>query len=347
MTWFPIKIILLLLLNGLSPGTAAESENNGRPPDYARLFEQVEALERDGRYEQALRSIPPIYRTRIPVDAFYATLERKKRQLVEALKRSGKAGLDDNCCSIAELRYLYGDLVSRPELLHHHSGDSSAIPFDHFIYARVALSEQEPARERSNTGDPLILQAIDSLDPWLTAAGVFMARKSAIGNKIRKTLYRWQRRPDLWGETAERQTLRLIARLTPGQLRDLARDIENPDIRRAVSTLRPIASQTCELQPLPLDPDGNPMRHAADMLKNMLLEEFSVIHMPPPVGGAAGAAPDLQSLGVRPLNSLKLRPTDGWYRLRLVSERFHGGSKHFRCRSDSVALVPLVLYPNI
>ncbi|MBW2203140.1 MAG: hypothetical protein JRF52_03335 [Deltaproteobacteria bacterium] len=63
---------------------SAAAGNMSQVPSYSLLYEQLLLLENEGRLIEALRIIPEVYASEIPIDSFYVTLENKRQQLLEA-----------------------------------------------------------------------------------------------------------------------------------------------------------------------------------------------------------------------------------------------------------------------
>lgn len=321
-------------------------EADARPPEYSRLFDRVEVLERSGRPLEALRLIPDIYRQEIPVDAFHGSLERKKRALVGALKRQESIPIGEDCCTMSDIRQMFQALLGRPETLYQEAPASIAPPLELFLYT---LAVVQPAAAGPAGGPPsydaLAEAAIQSLDPWLTTTGIFLARKGNIGNKGQKILLRWQVRPDLWEDTTQVQALLFLARLTTSQLEELP--VENQEIRLALENLKPVTAAGCRVQPLLRNLAGEPLANASSLHRYILWSEYTVIATGPPANGSSRASHWLEMRSEQPLTRPELPAIDGWYRLRVVAPNFHGQSSHFQCRPNTRVRVPIGLYPNL
>jgi hypothetical protein len=211
---------------GLSPTPAWGQET----PVYDKLYREVLASEKAGRLEEALKKIPAVYGADVPVDAFYRTLEAKKKELLKALfVREGPA--KDN---LIGLMFQYQNLLAMPDELLHVIRIKGDLPFERFLYGEIV---------RKDTKRPLI----GSRDPWLVSAAVFLARKHQIKVEPRDVIERWKERPDLWDETCAGQALLLLARLTPEVLKKIP--VGNADIERELQKLAPAKVNEAAVEP--------------------------------------------------------------------------------------------------
>ena len=189
----PVGLVLLL-----ATATQAATQQEAYLPPYAQLFAKVETLEQQGELEKALRGLPAVYASEIPVTAFYETLTRKKRGLLEELLGRESA---------PELRLFYEHYLTKPDTLQSAVRIDEDLPPERFYYFEiVAESVEHPAA------------LVASEDEWLVAAALFLARKGEFAIDAETVLERWQARPDLWDEVCTDQALLYLATLPRGEL---------------------------------------------------------------------------------------------------------------------------------
>ena len=75
-------------------------------PAYARLYDQLLALEEAGKPLDAIRLVPAILGEDIPVQAFYSTLDAKRQQLLGAILRRGDVTIGSSIPSRTETGVL-------------------------------------------------------------------------------------------------------------------------------------------------------------------------------------------------------------------------------------------------
>jgi len=88
---FACLLSVCLYSSNQSTQALAQSENSAKSPLYAKYYDQVLMLEKAGKPAAALAAIPRVYEAEIPVDAFYQTLDKKKRSLLLALINSSES----------------------------------------------------------------------------------------------------------------------------------------------------------------------------------------------------------------------------------------------------------------
>lgn len=215
----------------------SESEtisNISQVPGYSILYEQLLLLEREGKLIEALRIIPEVYASEIPVDSFYVTLENKRQQLLEAVSQkeiSFPVGREVYTCS--GIRQLFRDLyLKKPEPYHQTVEPSADIDLDRFYYLMIIKGhDQKDSVSRFN-----MESALTEADPWLVSGALFLERKQKTHTITpQDVIDRWQSRPDLWDEECTRQALLFLARFDSIAIKNL--EITNEDIRMEVENL--------------------------------------------------------------------------------------------------------------
>lgn len=98
----------------------ATSDYASTAPQYSILFEKMLRLEQEGEILAALRIIPAIYATEIPVDSFYGALEQKREQLLDSvIQKDIPIPAGNSKLTITELRQLFTDYFRQPETYLH------------------------------------------------------------------------------------------------------------------------------------------------------------------------------------------------------------------------------------
>jgi len=214
----------------------SESETIGitQIPSYSILYEQLLLLERQGKFVEALRMIPEVYASEIPVDSFFVTLENKRQQLLEAVSQkeiSFPVGSEVYTCS--GIRRFFRDLDLKKPAPYHQTAESKAdIDFDHFFYLMIIKGhDQKDSVSRFN-----MQSALTEADPWLVSAGLFLERTQETQTiTAQDVIDRWQRRPDLWDEECTKQALLFLSQFDSTAIKCLK--ITNEDIRMELENL--------------------------------------------------------------------------------------------------------------
>ena len=216
----------------------SESETIGitQIPSYSILYEQLLLLERQGKFVEALRIIPEVYASEIPVDSFYVTLENKRQQLLKAVSQkeiSFPVGREAYTCS--GIRQFFWDLdLKKPEPYHQPDESSTDIDFDRFFYLMIIIGHNLKDSVFQFSMKPVLTEA----DPWLVSAGLFLERKQKTDTITpQDVIDRWQSRPDLWDEECTRQALLFLSQFDSAAIKTL--EITNEDIRMELESLHP------------------------------------------------------------------------------------------------------------
>ena len=208
--------------------------NISQVPSYSVLYEQLLLLERQGKFIEALRIIPEMYASEIPVDSFYVTLENKRQQLLEAVSQKEiffPVGKEEY--RFAGIRQLFRDLyIKKPEPYHQTVEPSADIDLDRFFYLMIIKGhDQKDSVSRFN-----MESALTEADPWLVSGALSLDRKQETHTITPQgVIDRWQSRPDLWDEECTRQALLFLAQFDSTTIKTL--EITNGDIRMELETL--------------------------------------------------------------------------------------------------------------
>ncbi|MBU4269243.1 MAG: hypothetical protein KJ808_10415 [Acidobacteria bacterium] len=205
-----------------SPQSQDQSENSDQTPLYAKYYDQVLALEKAGKPAAALAAIPKVYEAEIPVDAFYQTLDKKKRSLLQVLIDSSesKSALD-------AYNQYYQALLLRTDTLKSVYISSGDLPPEKFFYLRVILDNAESRTKEEDF--------IESPDSWLVASALFFARKTGSSLTPDNVVKSWQRNIHLWDDVCVEQALLYLARHSVADLKKIA--VENEDVREQINQL--------------------------------------------------------------------------------------------------------------
>jgi hypothetical protein len=216
------------------PGSQSAAANMSQAPGYSLLYEQLLLLEHEGKLIEALRIIPELYASEIPVDSFYVTLENKRQQLLEAVSQneiSFSVGREEY--RFAGIRQLFRDLyMKKPEPYHQTVEPSADIDLDRFFYLMIILGQN-----LKDSGSRFNMQsALTEADPWLVSGALSLDRKQETHTITPQgVIDRWQSRPDLWDEECTRQALLFLAQFDSTAIKTLK--ITNEDIRIEVENL--------------------------------------------------------------------------------------------------------------
>ncbi len=233
--------------NNFTNSPSSQTADNFQIPLYSILYEQVLSLEDEGNYLEAIRLIPKLYATEIPVESFYVTLENRRQQLLTAIIKkeiSFQLGTENYTCS--EIRLLFKDFyLNKPDSYLQLVKVSDDIDFKRFCYLMIIDGYKHKGSTLQFTIDPSLTMA----DPWLISATLFLNRKQKIKTIVPQNIInRWQNRPDLWDEKSTRQTLLYLAQFDSATIKSL--EIQNEDIFREVKQLQPVAENNSYITPL-------------------------------------------------------------------------------------------------
>ena len=241
--------------NHVSSGTPGD-DGMLQSPQYSILYDQMLRLEQQGKFLEALRIIPKIYASEIPVDSFYITLENKRHQLIDAVvqkKISFRIGREKSTCSgiLKPFTDLY---IGKPDFCSFLAPVSGDIEYDRFCYLMIAEGHHQQSCSEDSLLTPLssrfsLQSTLDSPDPWMVSAALFVARKQKTPTISPQTVIdRWERRPDLWDEQCTRQALLFIAHLDAKAFKRLK--VSNEDIKMSLEELQPVTNDKSYLSPL-------------------------------------------------------------------------------------------------
>jgi len=220
---FVCILSVCLYSSSQSPQTLAQSKDSAQSPLYAKYYDRVLALEKAGKPAAALAAIPKVYEAEIPVDAFYQTLDKKKRSLLLALINSSESKSD-----MEDYNLYYRSQLLMPDTLKSVYRTSGDLPPERYFYMLVILNNSESRTRKEDF--------IKSTDPWLAASALFIARKNGSYLSPNDVVKHWQRNIHLWDDVCEEQALLYLARHSTADLKKIA--IENEDVREQINQLK-------------------------------------------------------------------------------------------------------------
>ena len=206
----------------VNPEAFVQSEDSDQSPLYAKYYDQVLALEKSGKPAAALAAIPKVYEAEIPVDAFYQTLDTKKRSLLQVLIESSESESD-----LEAHNQYYRALLLRTDTLKSVYMTPGDLPPERFFYLQVILNNSESHTPKEDF--------IESPDSWLVASALFFARKAGSSLTPNDVVKSWQRNIHLWDDVCIEQALLYLARHSAADLKNIP--IENEDVRGKVNEL--------------------------------------------------------------------------------------------------------------
>lgn len=248
------KVILIILLFSMacmflaaeasakSPSTDGTDHEDSNPmPHYSLLFNEAAILRESGKPVQALKKLEDIYACDVPVQSFFETLDRVKLDVIEALGNNFQIRLGHDTFSINGLKNFFIEvLLPRPDLLQYRFINSKELPFCRYLllnllYGKGHEKPLEDALLTHASPDLDVTEAIESLDPWIVSAALFMARKQPGSLSPQRLVKRWERRPDLWDEICTDQALLFLAGFSFKTLSRIRSS--NDDVQHALTNL--------------------------------------------------------------------------------------------------------------
>ncbi len=197
---FTFLIFILTNINLLNAQNLQGDENSAFPL-LSKIDEESQALEKKGKLIKALKLIPQMYELEAPVDSFYTSLDKRKANILKQL--SQKKSKDNSQNIIEELLHYFVHLMSKADSMKHIYLTEKDLPPKYFLYLNLLSDETE-----NQAALPLYLQ---SHDPWLVAAAMFMARKNEQTLSPQEIINRWEKRPDMWDDRCDEQALLYLA----------------------------------------------------------------------------------------------------------------------------------------
>jgi hypothetical protein len=216
-------------------------QNNGIHR-YSVLFRQAETLLKGRKPAAALKKVEGIYGCgEVPVQAFYDTLDRFKIKVIEGLRDEYILRSGNETLTVLDLKtFFIQALLPRPDILYYTYLTQGELPFNRYLLLNLLYGRKNPKQ----TENPLLewaspyldlFKAVESSDPWIVSAALFVARKRGGAISPQAVVDRWQRRPDLWDDICTEQAMLYLAGFGPETL--LAVQVSNEDIKTHVRDL--------------------------------------------------------------------------------------------------------------
>ena len=193
-----LGLLGVLVLLGPLP-VHAKSLFDSNKPEYASLSEKMHALEKSGELRKALALIPRIYACEdIPVSAYYNTLANRRLALLR-----GILGKNSHACLLKE----FYQLLSRPDHAWRDLSSLSHLPPARFLYLCLAGFSKKPVLAKPGLEGLDLKACVQSNDPWLVSAAMFVGRKKVFQLTWPEVKQRARARADLWDDICARQAL--------------------------------------------------------------------------------------------------------------------------------------------
>lgn len=242
-----VSSVVPAMVSALSLLASGSMADDG--PEYGRLYAEVERLESEGRFREALRALPRVYGSDVPVTAFYATLDAMRERLLEAVLEQDRLDFGGESHTPHDLDTFVGMAAGSP--LVYAQLPPAGAPHDarRVLYLLAALGAPNTKKPSNPLLEPMapevdLAEAVSSPDPWLVSAGLWLARH--LGSDAvdpRAVLRRWQARPDLWDDACTRQALLLLATRPAAEIAEVT--IVDDDVREEVGSLQQLPADAC------------------------------------------------------------------------------------------------------
>jgi hypothetical protein len=137
-----------------------------------------------------------------------------RTRALQAIGSTGSFSVGDESYPLADIRTVYEWMIMKPDVLRFRLPIEGDLEPERFLYLAVTMGKEhiEPARGAGEYVLPEIDQysSLNSADPWVVSAALFMARKQDIELELPDLLARWQS-SDPWDETCTEQALLYLA----------------------------------------------------------------------------------------------------------------------------------------
>ncbi len=326
-------------------------------PAYSVLYDQLLMLEQEGSFVEALRIIPKIYGTEIPVESFYGTLENKRNQLLKTISQKEISFLiGRDIYTFLDLRQLFRHLYLSKPLSYRQlidiSGDLDVNRFSYFMIL-------EGQKQKDSISQRDMQPAINKADPWLVAGALFIDRrqkKHAVAPQ--DIIDRWQSRPDLWDEECTKQALLFLAQFDTAAIKAL--EITNDDIRLQVERLHQVSNDKCYIAPLLYSAYGEDVSYFSTFtgtliqLRNKKTYKGEVKRWAGDTNHYSALEPFMEKkIKARHFTNGAIPVEPGQYQLRFNSVNgsppagFYGKSAILEVKRGKLVVIPLALTPAI
>ncbi|MCP4185461.1 MAG: hypothetical protein GY761_19480 [Hyphomicrobiales bacterium] len=363
-----IALTLLLMFLQFTLNSSADAASlDTKAPIYSTLYDQLLRLEQQEKFVEALRMVPKIYAAEdIPVEAFYNTLDRKRRQLLDSIfEKELSFPIGKRVSSCSSLWRLFTNLyIGRLESFRFIVDGSRKLEFNRFCYLLIVEGLKLRPSFASSITKPssswIKLQAaLDSADPWLVSAALFIARKQKKPTiSLQAMINRWEKHPDLWDDQCTQQAILYYARLHAQAHGTL--QISNEDIKRKIKELVQIPTDESYLSPVLYSEqvanvsDENLPGYSLVMLRENKGKKGVIKRWT----GDANQVSKHEKVTTKPLGdndfkngAISVKP--GWYQIRFNSVKgtppsgYYGESAFVEVKKGELLVVPIMVFPAI
>ena len=247
------------------------------------------------------------------------TIRAIRTQALAAIGETGVFSAGDDSYNLADIRMVYEWMLMSPDVLHFRLPVEGDLAPERLLYLAVAIGTEhaEPASENGEYVLPDIdlPAALESADPWLVSAALFVARKQRFEVDIGALLKRWQG-SNAWDEACTEQALLYFASRPAA---DLARVLTGmTGLPPEVAGLTEANADRVEIQPLLFlssgqwDPELTLLEHGKGLVLEVRDSTMDVITERPVPADTA---------------TMDLSPTRNYYSFRYLDGPMHGESR--------------------
>ncbi len=327
--------------------------------EYSERYAEVKVLHEAGQLEEALHRFPGIYEMEVPVDSFYATLERKRDEILADLVEKGTFRVGDREFRCDELRRLHvATHLSRPDVLRHRGivEDAATFSFERYLYLLVVAGTPPTVPTENSLLETVaprvdLASALRSRDPWVVSAALYLDGRQADSSLgAQAVIDRWQERPDLWDERCSREARRLLARLSPEEVAKL-RTEEDSEARGVIETLEAVPSDKAEVRLRFFDAQNGDGLEREQSPRRVTLRFLERMKRPPgqvvrrfagdPEGGWMTVEKETREIELPAFPGGVLELPPGACQVKCVGDTIHGESVVFDAVEGCLVVVPV------
>jgi hypothetical protein len=219
----------------------AQEESHPDIPRYSLLFQQAQRLQKEGKPLKTLKTVEAVYGCEVPVQSFYDTLDRFRIGVINHIDDEFSIRLGRETYTLSDLKTFFVQvLLTQPDALHCSYLTRRELPLGRFLFLNLVYGNEHPEPTKDRLLKPAsphldLSKAIQSPDPWVVSAALFMARKQKGGITLEAVIKRWQKRPDLWDAICTEQAMLYLAMFKRDILRAIR--IDSSDVREQIEIL--------------------------------------------------------------------------------------------------------------
>ncbi len=346
------------------PLNDAAGQNNGIPR-YSVLFRQAETLWKEKKPVAALKKVEEIYGCEVPVQAFYDALDRFKTEVIQGLEDEYTLRTGKETRTLLGLKTFFTQaLLPRPDILHYTYLTQGELPFDRYLLLNLLYGRENPKQ----TENPLLVwaspyldlsEAVQSPDPWIVSAALFMARKGGGAIPPQAAVDRWQQRPDLWDDICTEQAMLYLAGFAPETLSAVRTSSE--DIKTHIRDLLGAPARGESLAQVLGLPTEAPVPHNSRYLTRLPCEGLKILRLTEVDGKNARSKTVRRWSGDEstPYKTTRLENHEwkcikglltlppGRYSLKYLRKRVQSTQRVFQCQEDRITRVVIPVFGQI